>query len=101
MSEEIAAKLVRHGYGVIFGGDSKHHGGDNKGAASEMVSQLDLILNYLTNKAQHYIDPDKLISFDYFFVRRICLYSQGFIVMPAVGTLDEFLKLLLLFKLIK
>jgi uncharacterized protein (TIGR00730 family) len=39
-----------------------------------------------------YIDPDKLITFDYFFVRKVMFikYSQGFIVMPGgLGTLDE------------
>jgi uncharacterized protein (TIGR00730 family) len=39
-----------------------------------------------------YIDPDKAINFDYFFVRKVMFvkYSQGFIVMPGgLGTLDE------------
>jgi uncharacterized protein (TIGR00730 family) len=39
-----------------------------------------------------YIDSDKLITFDYFFVRKVMFvkYAQGFIVMPGgMGTLDE------------
>ncbi|HRX01147.1 MAG TPA: TIGR00730 family Rossman fold protein, partial [Cyclobacteriaceae bacterium] len=43
-------------------------------------------------KGNQYIDPEKLISFDYFFVRKVMFvkYSQGFIVMPGgFGTLDE------------
>ncbi|MDH5608401.1 MAG: TIGR00730 family Rossman fold protein, partial [Cyclobacteriaceae bacterium] len=40
-----------------------------------------------------YVDRDKSIDFDYFFVRKVMFvrYSQGFIVMPGgFGTLDEF-----------
>jgi len=39
-----------------------------------------------------YIDQDKLINFQYFFVRKVMFvkYAQGFVVMPGgVGTLDE------------
>jgi uncharacterized protein (TIGR00730 family) len=39
-----------------------------------------------------YIDNDKILNFDYFFVRKVMFvkYAQGFIVLPGgVGTLDE------------
>jgi predicted Rossmann-fold nucleotide-binding protein len=37
-----------------------------------------------------YIDGDKNLNFDYFFVRKVMFvkYSQGFVVMPG-GTMDE------------
>ena len=39
-----------------------------------------------------YIDSDKSLDFDYFFVRKVMFikYSQGFVVMPGgFGTMDE------------
>ena len=94
MAEEIAAKLVRHGYGVITGGGPGIMEAGNKGAQSENGKSVGLNIELPHEQGNNpYIDPDKLISFDYFFVRKVMFvkYSQGFIVMPGgFGTLDEF-----------
>ena len=53
----------------------------------------------LEQKNNHYIDEDKLINFEYFFVRKVMFvkYSQGFVVMPGgLGTLDELFEALTL-----
>ncbi|TRX50968.1 TIGR00730 family Rossman fold protein [Fulvivirga sp. M361] len=100
MAEEIAAKLVRHGYGVISGGGPGIMEAANKGASSEGGKSVGLnIILPFEQKGNDYIDPDKLITFDYFFVRKVMFvkYSQGFIVMPGgFGTLDELFEALTL-----
>jgi len=94
MAEEIAAKLVRHGYGVITGGGPGIMEAGNKGAYSEKGKSVGLNIELPFEQFNNiYIDQDKLINFDYFFVRKVMFvkYSQGFIVMPGgFGTLDEF-----------
>ena len=93
MAEEIAAKLVRHGYGVITGGGPGIMEAGNKGAKRESGKSVGLNIELPHEQGNNiYIDPDKLISFDYFFVRKVMFvkYSQGFVVMPGgFGTLDE------------
>ncbi|RIV25414.1 TIGR00730 family Rossman fold protein [Fibrisoma montanum] len=93
ITEEIAAKLVRHGYGVITGGGPGIMEAGNKGAFEQGGKSVGL--NIKLPFEQHsniYIDPDKSINFDFFFVRKVMFvkYAQGFIVMPGgMGTLDE------------
>ncbi|MCO6359335.1 hypothetical protein BXY85_1823 [Roseivirga pacifica] len=93
MAEEIGAKLVRHGYGVITGGGPGIMEAGNKGAKSESGKSVGLNIELPHEQGNNpFIDPDKLISFDYFFVRKVMFvkYSQGFVVMPGgFGTLDE------------
>lgn len=100
MAEEMAAKLVRHGYGVISGGGPGIMEAANKGAKSENGKSVGLnIILPFEQQGNAYIDPDKLITFDYFFVRKVMFvkYSQGFIVMPGgFGTLDELFEALTL-----
>src|SRR6187402_3947554 len=93
MAEEIAYQLVEQGYGVITGGGPGIMEAGNRGANRAKGKSVGLNI-YLPHeqKGNIYIDPDKLITFDYFFVRKVMFmkYSQGFIVMPGgFGTLDE------------
>ncbi len=92
-AEEIGAKLVRHGYGVITGGGPGIMEAGNRGAHSEGGKSVGLNLELPFEQHNNiYIDSDKIIDFDYFFVRKVMFvkYSQGFIVMPGgFGTLDE------------
>lgn len=100
MAEEIAYRLVLHGYGVITGGGPGIMEAGNKGAhrAKGKSVGLNIFLPF-EQKGNVYIDPDKLINFDYFFVRKVMFvkYSQGFIVMPGgFGTMDELMEALTL-----
>jgi uncharacterized protein (TIGR00730 family) len=93
MAEEIAAKLVRHGYGVITGGGPGIMEAGNKGAFEQGGKSVGLNIQLPFEQFNNiYIDQDKLINFDYFFVRKVMFikYAQGFVVMPGgMGTLDE------------
>jgi uncharacterized protein (TIGR00730 family) len=93
LSEQIAYKISKAGYGVITGGGPGVMEAGNKGA--HMGGGTSVGLNIELPFEQHfnpYIDRDKNIQFDYFFVRKVMFvkYSQGFVVMPGgFGTLDE------------
>lgn len=93
LTEEIAKKIVDHGYGIITGGGPGVMEAGNKGA--HLAGGTSVGLNIHLPFEQHdnpYIDSDKNINFDYFFVRKVMFvkYSQGFVVMPGgFGTLDE------------
>jgi uncharacterized protein (TIGR00730 family) len=93
IAEKIAAKLVRHGYGVITGGGPGIMEAGNKGAKSENGRSVGLNIELPFEQTPNpYIDSDKNINFDFFFVRKVMFvkYSQGFIIMPGgFGTLDE------------
>ena len=93
LAEKIAYKVSKAGYGIITGGGPGIMEAGNKGA--HLGGGTSVGLNIELPFEQHfnpYIDHDKNLNFDYFFVRKVMFvkYSQGFIVMPGgFGTMDE------------
>jgi uncharacterized protein (TIGR00730 family) len=89
----VSQKIAENGYGVITGGGPGIMEAGNKGA--HLAGGTSVGLNIELPFEQHdnpYIDSDKSLDFDYFFVRKVMFvkYSQGFVVMPGgFGTLDE------------
>lgn len=92
-AEEIGYLLTQKGYGVITGGGPGIMEAANKGAKKGEGKSVGLnIALPFEQSHNNFIDSDKLINFDYFFVRKLMFvkYAQGFIVLPGgVGTLDE------------
>jgi uncharacterized protein (TIGR00730 family) len=93
LAEKIAYKISKAGYGVITGGGPGIMEAGNKGAHNGDGTSVGLNIE-LPFEQHHnpYIDKDKNLNFDYFFVRKVMFvkYSQGFVVMPGgFGTLDE------------
>ncbi|MBE7174911.1 MAG: TIGR00730 family Rossman fold protein [Mucilaginibacter polytrichastri] len=93
MAEQIGKLLVEKGYGVITGGGPGIMEAGNKGAyeagGKSVGLNIELPFEQFHNK---YIDRDKLLEFDYFFVRKVMFmkYSQGYIILPGgFGTMDE------------
>ena len=93
LAENIAYLLTQNGYGIITGGGPGIMEAGNKGAhrgkGISVGLNIDLPFEQFDNA---YIDRDKNLQFDYFFVRKVMFvkYAQGFVVMPGgFGTLDE------------
>jgi uncharacterized protein (TIGR00730 family) len=93
LAEQIAYDLTQHGFGIITGGGPGIMEAANKGAkrGSGISVGVNIDLPF-EQKGNPYIDDDKLLEFDYFFVRKVMFvkYAQAFIAMPGgFGTLDE------------
>lgn len=93
LAEDCARFLTEKGFGVISGGGPGIMEAANKGAheagGKSVGLNIDLPFEQFHNQ---YIDRDKLMQFNYFFVRKVMFmkYSQGYIVLPGgFGTMDE------------
>lgn len=93
LAVNVAQRISEAGYGIITGGGpgimEAGNKGANKAGGTSVGLNIDLPFEQHDNP---FIDSDKSLDFDYFFVRKVMFvkYSQGFVVMPGgFGTLDE------------
>ena len=93
LAENIAYNLTTHGYGIVTGGGPGIMEAGNRGARRGKGTSVGLNIELPFEQHDNpYIDSDKSLDFDYFFVRKVMFikYSQGFVVMPGgFGTMDE------------
>jgi uncharacterized protein (TIGR00730 family) len=100
LARQIGYDLTKKGYGVITGGGPGMMQAGNQGASEGDGTSVGLNIELPFEQSSNpYIDQDKNLNFDYFFVRKVMFvkYSQGFVVMPGgFGTLDELFEALTL-----
>jgi|TARA_B100000780_G_scaffold64549_1_gene42263 uncharacterized protein (TIGR00730 family) len=93
LATEIAEQIVELGFGIITGGGPGIMEAANKGAKNALGPSVGLNIDLPFEQSENpYIDDDKSLDFDYFFVRKVMFmkYAQAFVVMPGgFGTLDE------------
>ena len=83
LTVEIAEAVVKSGLGVITGGgpgimEAANLGAKKAGGGTSVG--LNINLPFEQKKHNDHIDDDKLLNFEYFFVRKVMFikYSQGF-----------------------
>ena len=90
---EVTEKIVNQGLSLITGGAARLMLAAKKGAQQVGSTSAGLVIELSVEQDNNpYIDKDKLINFDYFFVRKVMFikYAQAFLVMPGdYATLDE------------
>jgi uncharacterized protein (TIGR00730 family) len=95
---EIAYELAEEGFGIISGGGPGIMEAANKGASEAKAKSVGLnIALPFEQKVNQYVDHDKSLNFEWFFIRKTMFvkYSQGYVMMPGgFGTMDEFYEVL-------
>jgi len=93
LAEEIAYLMTKAGFGIITGGGPGIMEAANKGAHFAGGKSVGLNINLPFEQSPNpFIDRNKLINFNFFYVRKTMFmrYSMGFIALPGgFGTLDE------------
>jgi uncharacterized protein (TIGR00730 family) len=91
---ELARQLSEEGFGIITGGGPGIMEAANKGAKMAGGKSVGLNIELpFEQKPNEFIDRERSLHFDFFFVRKVMFvkYSQAFIMMPGGwGTMDEF-----------
>ena len=96
ITEEIAYRLGRLGFGIISGGGPGVMEAANKGGHRAGVPSIGLNINLPKEQPKNQYTTISL-SFKYFFVRKVMLvkYATAFVIMPGgLGTLDELTEVL-------
>ncbi len=105
LAVKTAFLLTQKGYGVITGGGPGIMEAANKGAKKGKGKSAGVNIKLeFEQDPNKFIDADKLVTFNYFFVRKVMFmkYSQGFIVFPGgYGTFDELFEALTLIQTFK
>lgn len=93
LAVQTARRLSEEGFGIITGGGPGIMEAANKGAQLAGGKSVGLNIELpFEQKSNPYIDSDKGMYFDYFFVRKVMFtkYAQAFVMFPGgFGTMDE------------
>lgn len=98
MTEQFAARMVEHGWGVITGAGPGIMEAGNKGAGPEHSYGVNIRLPFEAD-SNRYLSPARTVNFKYFFTRKLGFVkeSHAFAIFPGGwGTLDEAFELLTL-----
>ncbi len=97
---ELAYRLSQEGYGIITGGGPGIMEAGSKGVHMDGGASVGLNIELpFEQGANPYVDYDKNLNFNYFFVRKVMFvkYAQAFVVFPGgFGTMDELFEVLTL-----
>jgi uncharacterized protein (TIGR00730 family) len=100
LASDTARLLIEDGYGIITGGGPGIMEAANKGAnqAGGVSVGLNIDLPF-EQSSNPFIDTDKNIDHQYFFIRKVMFvkYAQAFVAFPGgFGTMDELFEVLTL-----